>query len=180
MADQQFRHVAGLKPISKLLLELPVKLRRKYLVPATQAAARVVRDEAKAQAPEWHGEVAKGHPPPGTLKKAIIAFFVPEKSTATRVTFYVKPRSGDRERTKKTKTKAFDPTTGKNARFARYTLTEKTTQYGAFYWWWVEFGSVHNAPVGYMRKALDNKADQAITVFQDKLWESVKVVVQEK
>lgn len=88
----EFQHVAGLSELTKTLKEFTPKLRRQALGAATRAAAAPIRDAAKQLAPIYHGDVAQGHPPPGTLKKEIIYKRIPEACTSLKEVYFVTVR----------------------------------------------------------------------------------------
>lgn len=64
--------IEGLDKLREALAKLPELVAKNVLPAALAAGATVVKDEAIIQAPEYHGKVSQGHPPPGTLKKSII------------------------------------------------------------------------------------------------------------
>jgi hypothetical protein len=63
-------------------------------VAAVNAGAAVIRDEARAIAPEYTGEVSEGHPPPGTLRRSIVLKAIRELSTYYRRVYFVTVRRG--------------------------------------------------------------------------------------
>ena len=76
------------------LKALPTAMREKVMRGAVASGAAVVRRAAVALAPEWDGVVGKGHPAPGTLKKAIYQVRMPEKCSHTSEVFKVDVRTG--------------------------------------------------------------------------------------
>src|SRR4051812_37244961 len=116
MADGMSCKVTGLAELQRNMLALPNNVDRKVARSSLVAGAVIFRDEAVHQAPEWHGPVSAGHPPPGTLKKEIIVKFIPEESKNGHTVYYVTVRHG------------------KGVKTAR----------SAFYWWFVEFQSTKN------------------------------------
>lgn len=144
MADLQ--HVTGLSECLGKLRALPVKLRTQQLKGATLDAAAVIRDEARTEAPYYHGDVQEGHPPPGTLKKSIIMKAIPEKSDGSRVTVYVT--------VKKVRASTKDLISGK-----RKDLVDP------YYWWWVEFGTSKMEGRHYMTRSFQLRAGYAVDVF---------------
>jgi hypothetical protein len=48
----------------------------------------------------------------------------------------------------------------------------------AFYWWWVEFGSVHNEARRFMRNAFMQKAGAAIDRFAARVRERLQEVTK--
>lgn len=87
-------NVQGLSELKERLQALPKNISRNVLRGSVAAGAAVIRDEARAQAPAYTGEVSAGHPPPGTLKRSIIIKQIREKSGPQLQTFYVAVRRG--------------------------------------------------------------------------------------
>ena len=73
--------VRGLKELTDLLRSVPQAVHDKVLRGAVSSAAAVMRKEAIGRAPVYTFPVQKGHPPPGTLKKAIYQARVTEQCT---------------------------------------------------------------------------------------------------
>jgi hypothetical protein len=69
MADTQ--NITGMDALFQALQELPQKLEQKYLRKAVASAGVVIRNEARNRAPVYTGPAEQGHPPPGTLQRAI-------------------------------------------------------------------------------------------------------------
>ena len=63
--------IQGLDVFAQALKILPANVARRVLRGAVAAGGKVIRDEAKAKAPVFHGKMSQGHPPPGTLRRAI-------------------------------------------------------------------------------------------------------------
>lgn len=118
MADFENIKVDGLKELADALRELPQRIARNVLRGAVNAGATVIRQEAKIQAPIYHGEVAQGHPPPGTLKRALYQKQIRERSSLFEQMFYVGVRHGK----------------------DRQSVGKKQVNLDAYYWRWVEFG----------------------------------------
>jgi hypothetical protein len=76
------------------LQQLPRLMKDRVMRGAVATGASVIRKAAIALAPESTGPVAQGHPPPGTLKKAIYQTRLPEKCGATIEAFKVDVRTG--------------------------------------------------------------------------------------
>lgn len=112
--------VKGAADLAAALRALPQQIQGRELRAAVAAGAKVIRQEVVQRAPVWTGPVAKGHPPPGTLRRSIYQMWLRDASSATREVFMVSVRSGKGAAVRK----------GKNA---GQTLD-------AYYWRWVEFG----------------------------------------
>lgn len=164
MADT--RYVQGGQALSRKLLQLAPAVRGKYLRGAVGSGAKVVRDEAIAEAPLYHGPMAEGHPPPGTLKKAIVMKYVAEASTSQKVTFIVAVRHG----------KGQQQVRAKQAK--GFMGPANVTNQDAFYWRFTEFGTskmaAANGGQGFMRPAFRKKQDEALQRITGRLWEGVQ------
>lgn len=146
MADGARMVVRGLAELQTRMFALPDKVDRKVVRRSVLEGAVVFRDEARHQAPEWHGPVSQGHPPPGTLKKEIVVKFVPEQSKGGKTTYYVTVRHGKGVKTGRS----------------------------AFYWWFVEFQSTKNRnSKPFMRPAFELKKEVAKDAVINSLWRGV-------
>ena len=74
--------IRGLKELAATLRSMPQTVHDKVLRGAVSSAAAVMRKEAIRRAPVYTGRVGKGHPPPGTLKKAIYQVRVTAECTS--------------------------------------------------------------------------------------------------
>lgn len=108
------------------LRALPQLMRSRVLKGAVATGCSVIRKEAVLQAPVFDGQVGKGHPPPGTLKRAIYQTRLVEECTPTLEAWKVDVRTGK---------KASATKRGK-----------KTVNLDAFYARWVEYGHYTRAP----------------------------------
>lgn len=160
--------IDGLAELKSKLAVLSDKIERRYVYVATAAAAGVIKDAVIARAPEWHGDVSKGHPPPGTLKRAI-SIGRTKGLGKGRVGYYVYVKSG-----KKSKHDAYYwkwverghfavGTRGfkkRSANIGRYDEEAKRTAEGSAHW--IE-------PDPFMRSAFDAQWQNAAARFRDKL-----------
>src|SRR5450830_714100 len=121
--------------------ELPDRIAKNVLRGSVAAGAAVIRNEAKARAPVYTGSVSAGHPPPGTLKRAIYQKQIPERSSNIQQTFFVGVRKGKKYQKQ-----------GKNG--------DKSQD--AFYASWVEFGTSKQPGHPYMRPAYEGKKSAAV------------------
>lgn len=117
MADDVTFDFPELRQFINELRELPDSVRKRLLRGTVATGASVIRKEAIRLAPEWTGEVSQGHPPPGTLKKAIYQTRLSEKCTLTEEVWKVDVRKGP-----------------------KVTKGQKDYSTAAFYAHWVEFG----------------------------------------
>lgn len=149
MDDWASVEVKGLKELNEALKQLPERVARNALRGATSAGASVLRKEAASRAPVYTGPIAKGHPPAGTLKRAIYQKQIRELSSLLKQTFYVGVR------------------TGKKARDRRGRSLD------AYYWWWVEFGTAKMAARPFMRPAFEAKKRAAVERIKQYLAERI-------
>jgi HK97 gp10 family phage protein len=138
----EIQNITGLKELQAALTALPERIAKNVLRGAVNAGATVVREEAKARAPVSSGPVSKGHPPPGTLKRALYQKQIPEKSSAVLQTYFVGVRQG--KSAKKTKKGVID------AYYARF----------------IEFGTSKMAAHPFMRPAFEAKKDAAVQAIK--------------
>lgn len=131
--------VKGLRELNEALKELPDRVAKNVLRGATAAGAAVIRKETKAKAPVYHGDVAKGHPPPGTLKRAVYQKQISERSTLVQQVFYVGVRTG-----RSAMKKGLD----------------------AFYWFFVELGTARMAARPFLRPAFEAKKQEAVEAIK--------------
>jgi HK97 gp10 family phage protein len=175
----EYRHVRGVSELVKRIRDLPNVVRRDVLATATGAACVPVRDAAINYAPEYHGEVSKGHPPPGTLKRSIYLTPVKSKWTRDRTVYFVRVRAGEKQLAtgRRTTARIFDVTTGE--RGGKYKYRETVAAGGAFYWWWVEFGTAHMTGRHFMRDAARDGQGEALKTFVE-IAEKKMIVAAEK
>jgi HK97 gp10 family phage protein len=140
----ELEHVSGLRELSAALQELPRRIARNVLRGAVAAAAAVIRDEARLRAPVSTGPVATGAPLPGTLKRAIYQKWIRERSNDTQQTFFVGVRQGKRYRH-----------LGKHGDRSQ----------DAYYWRFIEFGTVKMAAHPFLRPAFETKRHEAVTAL---------------
>jgi HK97 gp10 family phage protein len=142
-------NVTGLKELQEALKQLPVNIGKNVLRGATRAGAAVIRVEAKNKAPVYTGPMAKGHPPPGTLKRSVYQKQIRELSSAVQQTFYVGVRIGkDR---KDNKGRSLD----------------------AYYWRFVEFGTAKMPARPFMRPAFEAKKMEALYAIKNYMAERI-------
>lgn len=124
---------------------------------AVAAGEETVRAESIALAPYFHGNVSQGHPPPGTLKKAIQRKFMGH--AGTRTTWVIFVRTGKAARFRKVRVAEVGPMSPGQRRRVLSTFENQD----AFYWKWVNFGTGRTKkPIRFMERGLTNKANQAI------------------
>lgn len=138
-------NISGLKELQAALKELPDRIAKNVLRGSVAAGAAIIRNEARQRAPVYTGEVAAGHPPPGTLKRSIVQKQIKELSNATKQTFFVTVRRG-KEYQKQ----------GKKGNLSQ----------DAYYASWVEFGNSRMSARPYLRPAFEAKKEAAIEAIR--------------
>jgi len=141
--------VEGLDKLHKALAELPRELQKGPLRAAVSAAAKVVQDQAIVNAPEDSG----------TLKRAIYRTRSKEASSSVQESFIVGVRQGKKFQSK------------------RLRSGRQTANRDAFYWRFLEFGTVHQAARPFLRPAFDEKRLQAIEAMRTRLARGIERVV---
>jgi HK97 gp10 family phage protein len=151
MADGSYTdvEVTGLKELNEALRALPDRIARNVLRASVSAGAAVIRKEVKARAPVYTGPVQKGHPPPGTLKRAVFQKQARELSSLIRQNFIVGVRHGKARADKKGRT------------------------LDAFYWRFVEFGTEKMAARPFMRPAFEAKKNAAVEAIKTYMAERI-------
>lgn len=144
----ELQHVAGLKELQQALKALPDRIAKNVLRGSVGAGAAVIRKEVQQRAPVYTGEVSAGHPPPGTLKRAVYQKQIRELSTLTKQTFFVGVRKGKKYQKQ-----------GKRGNLSQ----------DAFYASWVEFGTSKMAARPFMRPAFEAKKSAAVDAIRDYL-----------
>lgn len=171
MTDGVTCTVTGLEALKEEIQRLTQKTQERIILGAMAKACSVIRQEAIARAPEWTGEVSQGHPPPGTLKKAIYQARAVLQCTSTQEVWVIGVRQGKKAQATKR---------GKG-----------TANLDAYYASWVEFGHYARQAKGlkrgqktanqkagtvqwipahpFMRPAYETKKSEAVQVFQREL-----------
>lgn len=159
MAIQTTLEVKGLRELQERLKTLAPNLARNALRASVAAGATTIRKAAQERAPYYHGDVAKGHPPPGTLKRSIVQKQAAEKSSLFRQVYVVAVRKGKKYQNQ-----------GKKGHLSQ----------DAYYWPFVEFGTSKMAARPFMRPAFESKKVAAVQAIKDKLIERIKQEVSHK
>ncbi len=158
MANSEVVQVQGLDQLSKALKELPDRVARNGLRASVYAGAKVIRDEARLQAPVAIAALGPNQPPPGTLKRSVIMKQIPEISSKTTQTFFVTVRHGKKYRKQ-----------GKKGNLSQ----------DAWYWRFVEFGTVKMPAQPFLRPAFDLRKNDALDAIKTRLAERIEQAVQE-
>ncbi len=154
MAKRETVKVEGLAELGKALRELPGRVARNGLRASVYAGAKVVRDEARAQAPKAAQSLGANQPPPGTLKRSVIMKHIRELSGGGRQTFYVLVRHGKKYRNQ-----------GKRGNLSQ----------DAWYWRFVEFGTRKMAARPFLRPALESRRREAVDAIKERLTQRIEI-----
>ena len=158
-ATSQAVQIAGLRELLAGLQALPAELGKGAIYAALGGAARVVREEAVALAPEISSNdpaVRAGRRRPGTLKRAIRASR--SKIHKGQAGFWemivrVKPL-------KSRQIKAFKKKTGKGGAL---------NPDDPYYWWWVEFGTSTSRARPFLRPAFESTKTQQLEAMRKRM-----------
>ena len=167
MTDSVTIQFKGLEGLLSNLKQFPQQVTTRVLKGAAATGASVIRKEAIVRAPVSTGPTEQGHPPPGTLKKAIYQVRLTQECTPTREVFKVGVRRGKRAQS----------------------VGKKGANLDAFYASWVEYGHFARVPHAmtktakaagrmlgvakwvpahpFMRPAIQAKQAEALRAMQD-------------
>lgn len=124
MVDSVTVEVNGLDQLLRDLKAFPAAVQKRVLKGAAATGASVIRKEAIQRAPVSTGRAEDGHPPPGTLKKAIYQARMVQECTPTREVFKVGVRRGKKAQS----------------------VGKKGANLDAYYAKWVEYGHFARVP----------------------------------
>lgn len=148
--------IRGLDATIRALLSLPAALGSKGGGPvrgALFAAAREIRDDAKARAP-----IGSSTPNPGNLRAQVFVKRDPNpQSRGAAERYIISVRSGRRG--------LFSARVG--------SATRALTRQDAYYWWYVEFGTSKQAAKPFLRPAFEANKRRAVLVFGRELRKGV-------
>ncbi|MBF0438308.1 MAG: HK97 gp10 family phage protein [Magnetococcales bacterium] len=135
--------VEGLSELSNALRQMSVRLQANGVAAAIYAAAAIIRNQAKANAPVQTG----------TLKRAIYASKDRSKTTTTTKAMIVGVRKGKKLRTVNSR--------GRN------------TSRDAYYADWVEFGTKKTPAQPFLRPAFESTKEEALGALKTRLSKAV-------
>lgn len=135
----------GLKELQQALKQLPDRIAKNALRGSVSAGAAVIRKEARDHAPVYQEQVQAGHPPAGTLKRAVYQKQINELSNAVKQTFFVGVRAGKKYQKQ-----------GKNGQLSQ----------DAYYASWIEFGTSKMSARPFMRPAFEGKKTAAVEAIR--------------
>lgn len=133
--------VKGLAELKRKFEEIPKALRRRVIRNALSAGARLVRDEAKRNAPVMLSDTKAPYRKPGTVKSAI------------------------KVRTSKLDTRAGNVGVFVNVKPANMGQRGAKNPRDPFYWRWLEFGSKKMRARPFLRAGA-NKLNDALSSFE--------------
>ena len=133
--------IEGFDELAKKLRELVPAMRKRVIRNALSAGARLVRDDAKRNAPVLSASAKAPYRQPGTLKKAI------------------------RVRSSKQARRASDIGVFVNVKPAKSGLRGAKSNSDPFYWRFLEFGTRKMSARSFLRPAAE-KLDDALAIFQ--------------
>lgn len=140
----ELEHVKGLRELSDALRQLPDRIARNALRQSVAAGAAVIRKDAQSRAPVASPPLPSGAPPPGTLKRSVVTRYARELSNQVSQTYTVGVRHGKKYRKQ-----------GKKG----------TLSQDAYYWRWVEFGTVKMRARPFLRPAFEANKQLAVQVI---------------
>ncbi len=160
--------ISGFDDLARKLREIPQVLRRRVLRNALAAGARIIRDEAKRQAPVLANAAKAPYRTPGTVKKNISVRTSKEARRRGNVGVFVnvRPASGA-----KYKTISVNPL-GLKGFASKSRVKVKDSQRGArsktdpFYWRFLEFGTSKMPARGFLAAGA-RQLPAALSVFQE-------------
>ncbi|NBU45443.1 MAG: HK97 gp10 family phage protein [Betaproteobacteria bacterium] len=158
MARAETVRIEGLAELNRALRELPQRIANRGLRTAVYAGAKVIRDEARHRAPKAAQSLGTKQPSAGTLKRSVIMKHIRELSGGGRQTFYVLVRQGKKYRNQ-----------GKRGNLSQ----------DAWYWRFVEFGTVKMSARPFLRPAFDMKKNDALTAIKTRLAERIEQAARE-
>lgn len=141
----ELQNIAGLRELQQALKELPQNIAKNVLRGAVNAGASVIKKEAASRAPVYTGSVTAGHPPPGTLRRAVYQKSIRELSNNVKQTAFVGVRKG----------KQFQKQ-GKKGNLSQ----------DAFYARFVEFGTSKMPAQPFIRPAFEAKKNDAVEAIK--------------
>lgn len=133
--------IEGFDELAKKLRELVPAMRKRVIRNALSAGARLVRDDAKRNAPVLSASVNAPYRKPGTLRSAI------------------------RVRSSKQARRAGDVGVFVNVKPAKSGLRGTKSNSDPFYWRFLEFGTRKMSARSFLRPAAE-KLDDALAIFQ--------------
>ena len=167
MASQHIS-LDGLKEVVEALRKLPPELGSRGGGPirgALFAATKIIRDAARENAPR-----GEGTPMPGNLKRQIYAYRDrnPRGTTGAAERYIISVRKGRRGRRSR-----------KHEAYGQMMARSAANVIGgdAYYWFFVEFGTVKQPAQAFMRRAFETNKVAAVNTFTTELQRAITKVV---
>lgn len=167
MAGEQVR-IKGIEQLIEKFRQIPLTLRKRVLRNALAAGARVVRDDAKRNAPLLSGARKAPFRTRGTVRNAIAVRTskVDRKAGNVGVFVNVRPLPGNKYKT--VTTKGWFGGVAKHRALVKRSARGATNPRDPFYWRWLEFGTKKMGARSFLKPAAA-KLGQALTIFEAKI-----------
>jgi len=149
MAEVRFE---GLDKLAAALKEFSPTVQRKGLRQAVAAGSKIVRDEAKLKAPVYTGHISQGHPPPGTLKRAIAMARNRRESSPGCEVYHV---------------------------YVRRDKVRSNGRFDAYYAHMVEFGTVKMTARPFMRPAFEATKRDCVDAVTESLTKTIEQIAKD-
>lgn len=160
--------VQGLEQLQAKFKQIPLTLRKRILRNALAAGARVVRDDARRNAPLLSGARKAPYRTRGTVRDAIVVRTskVDRRAGNVGVFVNVKPLPGNQYKT--ITTKGWLGGTAKHRVLVKRSARSATNPRDPFYWRWLEFGTKKMAARSFLKPAAAKLSD-ALNIFEAKI-----------
>ena len=160
--------VQGLDKLLEKFKQIPLTLRKRILRGALVAGARLVRDEAKRNAPLLSGARKAPYRTRGTVRDAIAVRTSKAERKAGNVGVFVnvKPLPGNKYKT--VTTKGWFGGVAKHRALVKRTARGATNPKDPFYWRWLEYGTRKMGKREFLAKGA-GRLNDALTAFEQKV-----------
>lgn len=161
------QQIRGFDDLAAKLREIPRQLQRSVLRKALAAGGRLVRDEARRNAPVLADPIKAPYRTPGTVKRAIVVrnSKIARKRGDVGVFVNVKPAPGAKFKTSTTRLLGLKVKNRVQVRASERGAKSKTDP---FYWRFLEFGTKKMPARPFLRKGAE-KLPEALNVFTAQL-----------
>jgi HK97 gp10 family phage protein len=175
MAGEQVR-IKGIEQLIEKFRQIPLTLRKRVLRNALAAGARVVRDDAKRNAPLLSGARKAPFRTRGTVRNAIAVRTskVDRKAGNVGVFVNVKPLPGNKYKTVNV-ARGWLGGTVKHRALVKRSARGANNPRDPFYWRWLEFGTKKMAARSFLKPAAAKLGD-ALNIFEAKIGAWLKSV----
>lgn len=160
--------VQGLEQLQAKFKEIPLTLRKRILRNALAAGARVVRDDARRNAPLLSGARKAPYRTRGTVRDAIVVRTSKVARREGNVGVFVNVKLLPGNQYKTVTTKGWRGGTVKHRVLVKRSARGATNPRDPFYWRWLEFGTKKMGARAFLKPAAA-KLGEALTVFEQKV-----------